>query len=184
MLPNGTLQERRHQLVHRDATNAAPKHMTEDVHVKIVRETCRSKNEEQYAVECKYVHNVVNSCQIIRQHQVGLCRELCDQYIFALNGKPPRSMKAFVYTVRQLEHHDVIHSGFLDNGFRYQHPQEWTRYTLITSEEATDAYMVEVVVDSPCNKQQLISCRLLKCLLRWQGNEVVYSRNCLTCARG
>jgi len=40
----GTQQERRHKLVHRDAANAATKHMTQDAHLKIIRKTGSWKN--------------------------------------------------------------------------------------------------------------------------------------------
>jgi len=52
----GTQQERRHNLVHRDTANAAPKHMTQDAHLKIVRKTGSSKNKKQHAVGCEYIH--------------------------------------------------------------------------------------------------------------------------------
>jgi len=52
----GTQQEHRHKLVHRDAANAATKHMTQDAHLKIVRKTGRRKNKKQYAVICEYIH--------------------------------------------------------------------------------------------------------------------------------
>jgi len=42
----GTQQERRHQLVHREAADAATKHMTEDAYLKIVRKTGRSTNKK------------------------------------------------------------------------------------------------------------------------------------------
>jgi hypothetical protein len=50
----GTQQERRHKLVHRDAANAASKHMTQDARLKIIRKTGSRKNEKQHAVgwEC------------------------------------------------------------------------------------------------------------------------------------
>jgi len=59
----GTQQERRHQLVHRDAADEATKNMTQDAHSKIVRKTGRSTNKKQHAVECKYIHTVVNGRQ-------------------------------------------------------------------------------------------------------------------------
>jgi len=40
----GTPQVHRYKLVHHDAANAATKHMTQDAHVKIVRETESRKN--------------------------------------------------------------------------------------------------------------------------------------------
>jgi len=52
----GTQQERRHKLVHRDAANAATKHMTQNAHSKIVRKTGSRNNEKQHAVGCEYIH--------------------------------------------------------------------------------------------------------------------------------
>ena len=52
----GTQQERRHKLDHRDAANAATKHMTQDAHLKIVRKTGSRKNNKQHAVGGEYIH--------------------------------------------------------------------------------------------------------------------------------
>jgi len=43
---NGAQQERRHQLVHRNAANAATNHMTQDAQLKIVCKTGSSKNKK------------------------------------------------------------------------------------------------------------------------------------------
>jgi len=51
-----THQERRHKLVHRDAANAASKHMTQDGHLKIVCKTGSRRNKKQHAVGCEYIH--------------------------------------------------------------------------------------------------------------------------------
>jgi hypothetical protein len=60
----GTQQECRYKLVHRDAANAATKHMTQDTHLKIVRQTGSSKNKKQHAVRCEYIHIEANSGQL------------------------------------------------------------------------------------------------------------------------
>jgi hypothetical protein len=60
----GTQQERRHQLVYREAADAATKHMTQEAHLKIVRKTGSSTNQKQHAVGCEYHHTVVNSHQL------------------------------------------------------------------------------------------------------------------------
>jgi len=52
----GTQQERRHKLVHRDAADAATKHMTQDAHLKIGRKTGSRRNNKQHAVGCEYIH--------------------------------------------------------------------------------------------------------------------------------
>jgi hypothetical protein len=59
-----TQQVRRYKLVHRDAANAATKHMTQDAHLKIVRKTGSSKNKKQHAAGCKYIHIVANGGQL------------------------------------------------------------------------------------------------------------------------
>jgi seryl-tRNA(Sec) selenium transferase len=51
----GTQRKRRHKLVHRDATNAATKHMTQDAHLKIVRKTGSRQNKKQHAVGCECI---------------------------------------------------------------------------------------------------------------------------------
>jgi len=59
----GTQQQCRHQEVHCDAADAATQTMTEDDHLKIVPKTGSSKNNQQHAVGCKYMHIMVNSRQ-------------------------------------------------------------------------------------------------------------------------
>jgi hypothetical protein len=59
-----TTQEHRHQLVHRDAANAATNDVTQDANLKIVKKTESSKNKNQHAIQCEYFHSVVNSGQI------------------------------------------------------------------------------------------------------------------------
>jgi len=61
---SGTQQERRHQLVHRNAANAATNNMTKDTHLKIVRNTGSSKNKKQLAIGCEYIHITVNDSQL------------------------------------------------------------------------------------------------------------------------
>jgi len=60
----GTQQERRPNLVHRDAANAATKYMTQVAHLKIVRKTGSSKNKKQHAVGCVYIHIEANRGQL------------------------------------------------------------------------------------------------------------------------
>ena len=52
----GTQQACRYKLVHRDAANAATKHMTQDAHLKIVRKTGSGRNQMQHVVGCEYIH--------------------------------------------------------------------------------------------------------------------------------
>ena len=60
----GTQQERRHQLVHREAADAVTKHMTEDAHLKIVRKTGNSTNKKQHTVGYEYCHTMDNGRQL------------------------------------------------------------------------------------------------------------------------
>jgi hypothetical protein len=70
--------------------------------------------------------------------------------IAAGNGKPPWSTEAFVRTVREIKHYDVVSSGICADEFHDKRPREWTKHALITLEEATEAYMVEVTAEFHC----------------------------------
>ena len=58
------------------------------------------------------------------------------------------STKAFIRTVREIEHHDVVSSGIFADEFRDKGPREWTKQALKTLEEATESYMVEVIAEA------------------------------------
>ena len=60
----GTQHQRIHQLVHRDAANAATKIMTQDAYLKIVHMTASSKNTKQHAIGCEYIDTIVNGRQL------------------------------------------------------------------------------------------------------------------------
>ena len=81
---------------------------------------------------------------------MGVRRELCDEFFAARTREPARSTKAFVRTVREMEHHDAASSGIFEDAFPDKHPREWTKLALITLEEATEAYMVEVTAGFHC----------------------------------
>jgi hypothetical protein len=81
---------------------------------------------------------------------VGVRSELHNEFITARNGKPPWSTKAYVCTVREIEHHDVVSSGISADEFPDKRPCEWTKQAVITLEEATEAYMVEVTAEFHC----------------------------------
>jgi len=51
----------------------------------------------------------------------------------------------FAHTVHKIDHHDVVSSGIFADEFFDKHPCEWTMQALITLEEATEVYMVEVI---------------------------------------
>jgi hypothetical protein len=58
------------------------------------------------------------------------------------------STKAFVRTVCEIEHHDVVSSGIFEDEFRDKGPREWTKQALKTLEEVTESYMVEVIAEA------------------------------------
>jgi hypothetical protein len=49
-----------------------------------------------------------------------------------------------------MEHDDVVSSGIFADEFSTKHPRGWAKQTLITLEEATEAYMVEVSAEFHC----------------------------------
>jgi hypothetical protein len=81
---------------------------------------------------------------------VGVGRELHDHVFAVSNWNPPWSAKAFERTVREIEHHDVVRSGIVVDDIREKHLREWTKQASITSEEAKEAYLVDVIVASHC----------------------------------
>jgi len=56
--------------------------------------------------------------------------------------------KAFVRTVREIEHDDVACYGIFADKFSDKNPRKWTKQDLTTVEDATEAYMVEVMAES------------------------------------
>jgi len=48
------------------------------------------------------------------------------------NGKRLWSTKAFVHTVRKMEHHNAVSSGIFANEFGDKLPQEWTVQAVMT----------------------------------------------------
>jgi len=139
-----TQPERRHKLVHRDAANVATKHMRQDAHWNIVRKTGSSKKDKQHAVGCESIHIEVMGGQFTVWSTAGVRWELRNEFIAAPNEKPPSSTKAFVRTVREIEHHDVVSSGMFAVEFPDKHSREWTKQAVITLEDAMEADMVEV----------------------------------------
>jgi hypothetical protein len=121
---HGTQQQRRHKLVYRHAANEATKHMTQDANLKIVCKTGSSKNRKQHAVGCEYILIVAKGGQLTMSRTAGLSRELSNKFIAVCNRKPPWWTTAFVSTVRELEHHDVISAGLFTDEFPDKHPRE------------------------------------------------------------
>jgi len=93
---------------------------------------------------------VVNGRQFTLKGTAGVLRDLGDQYIAGRNGKPPSSTKPFVRIVCEIEHHEVVSTGIVADESPDKHPHEWTKQTLISLEEAMEAYTVEVIAASHC----------------------------------
>jgi len=146
----GTQQECRPKLGRRDAAKEATKHMTQDAHLKVVRKTGSSKNEEQHAVGCEYSLNEANGGQLTVLPTAVVRRELHNEFISAGKGNPAWSTKAYVRTVHEIEHHDVVISGIFADEFPDKRPREWTKQPLVTLAVATAVYMVEVTAEFHC----------------------------------
>ena len=86
-------------------------------------------------------------------------RELSNKFIAAPNGKSLWSINAFVRTVRDIEHHDVVRCAILADELPDKRPRQWIKQAVITLQEATEVYMVEVTAEFHCNKHRLMSCR-------------------------
>jgi len=176
-----TQQECRHQLVYRNAANAATKRMMLDSHSNIILKAGSSKNWKQLIVGCEYIHIEVNGCQVTIHRTASICRELRDLFMAARHRKSPWSTMAFVHKVCTIEHHDVFRSGIFMDEFPDTDTNKRTKQASITLEEATEAYIVDGIAESRCHKQQLISCRFPTSVQVWQGKEVGYSRSSPTC---
>jgi len=137
-----------HRLVHRDTANAATRNMTLDTRLKIVRITGSSKNKKEHPIRCNCSHIEVHGCQLMIWHTAGECSEQWYQFIAAHNGKPPWLTKAIDRTVCEIEHHEVVRAGIFADEFCDKNPREWTKQALTTLEDATEAYMVEVIAES------------------------------------
>ena len=59
-------------------------------------------------------------------------------------------MKAFIRTVGDIEHHDVVNSVIFADKSRDKYPRRGVKHALITLEKATEAYLVEVLAKSHC----------------------------------
>jgi len=68
----------------------------------------------------------------------------------ARNGKPPWATKAFVGTVREFKHLDIVSSGIFTVEFHDKHLRGWMKQALTTLKEATEVYIVEVIAKSHC----------------------------------
>ena len=62
--------------------------------------------------------------------------------------KHPWPTQASVRSVREIEHHDDISSGIFADEFSDKNPREWTKHVSTKLQDATEAYMVEVIAES------------------------------------
>jgi len=177
-----TQQQCRHQLMHHNAATTATENITQDANVKMVYPTVSNKNQKQHSIWCEVIHIKLDGGQLTLYYTAVVCRGLCNQCIATHNSHPPSSSKACVRTVHEFEAHNAVSIGISLEWFCHKHPREWTKQAKNLSEDATEAYMVEVNAISHILKQQLISSGLSTCLLQWQGKEVRCSLNILTCA--
>jgi len=84
-----TKQQRKYQLVHRNAAIVAPENLTQEAHLNKVCKTGSSKNRKQHAIRCESIHICVDDGQLRMACTAGVRRELRDQFIASRNGKPP-----------------------------------------------------------------------------------------------
>jgi len=116
--------------------------MTPGAKMKILCETGSSKNKKRHAIRCEHSRIEVDDRQLMIERAAGVCRELRDQFLASHNRKPPWSTKAFVRTVRDIEHHDVVSSGTFADECSDKNPQMWTKQASTTLVDATEAYML------------------------------------------
>lgn len=137
--------KRRHQWVHCDTAHADTRNITQNRPWKIVHKTGSGKIKKHYAVGCKYMHIGVNGSQLTIQCTAGVRLHLRARCIPAKNWKPQWSTTAFVHTICEIKHHGVVSFGTFADELRDKHPSQWTKQNIITWEEPTEAYMVEVM---------------------------------------
>jgi hypothetical protein len=56
--------------------------------------------------------------------------------------------EACVHNIRIIEHHDVVMSGIIVDEFSDKHPHGWKNQLWITLEEATEAYLDDIIAES------------------------------------
>jgi hypothetical protein len=122
--------------------------MTMDAHLKIVRKTGSSKNKKQHPIQCEYIHVKVNDGQLMVYYTASIHRELRNQFVSARNGNLQWLTKAFVRSVTKIELHDVVSSRIFLDKFWGNCQWEQTKQAVITLEETTEEYMVEVIAES------------------------------------
>ena len=104
----GTQQKCRYQDFHHDTATAATTNMPHDVHCNIARKTGSSTNINQDEVWSEYILNLDIGSHLTIYLTAGEHQDDHDQYIAVCTGKPPCATKACVYTVWEIENHDLI----------------------------------------------------------------------------
>jgi hypothetical protein len=59
---------------------------------------------------------------------------------------------AFVGTLREIDQHFFFSAEIVTDEFPDKHPREFMKQALICFPEATEAYMIEVIAESQCQK--------------------------------
>jgi len=112
----------RHQLVQHDVAKVAAKHLSHEVHLKIVLKTGSSKNKTDHPVGCEYIHVEEYGCQLTIYGIVGDPTERHERVIAHHYGIPAFSTDAIVPTLCKMEHNDVLCPGIFADRFRDNHP--------------------------------------------------------------
>ena len=146
--------ERRDKFIHptspkriqpqRDAHDAARQLMQDGEHLTTVRKSGQKGNRSHHAIGCKYFYIVMlHSLPIIMIAKMRL--ELREQYHASRDCQAPWSKKAFIRTIREIEHHDVVCSGIFADSFPDKLPLGWSKGAVTAIEEAAELYMIEVI---------------------------------------
>jgi hypothetical protein len=91
----------------------------------------------------------------------------------------PWSTKAFVRTVQEIEHHEVVNSGQFADEFEDKSNRIWTKTAIKDLESATESYMVKVGL-RPSSLSLLTIYRCLMLQLRCASRLAVSSSSNLT----
>jgi hypothetical protein len=126
--------------------------MTQDAHLKIIRDTTSSKNKKQLPVGCDCINIKVNGWRFIELPTAGVCRKLHNQPIATQIRKPLLLWMVFVGTLREIDRHFFFSTEIFTDEFPDKHPRELMKQALICFPEATEAYMIEVIAESQCQK--------------------------------
>jgi hypothetical protein len=72
--------------------------------------------------------------------------ELQEQFQQSCKGNSSLSTRAFVRTVYEIEHHDIVCSVVFAIEFSDKRPCEWSNIALFALEAAIEEYMIEVFI--------------------------------------